>query len=107
MLETGSSAIALHAARAGADVTVLDGAAPIAERARADAQDEGLELVADVGSVEQLPYDRESFDVLASDFGLIFAEDHARVASELARVARPGGRIGFTAWKPDLKLGDL
>jgi hypothetical protein len=45
--------------------------------------------------------------VLASDFGFIFAHDHAGVSAELARVARPGGRLGFTAWKPDPKLGEL
>ena len=45
--------------------------------------------------------------MLASDFGLIFARDHANVAAELARVARPGARLGFTAWKPDPKLGEL
>ena len=38
---------------------------------------------------------------------LIFAPDHANVAAELARVARPGGRLGFTAWKPNPKLGEL
>ena len=35
------------------------------------------------------------------------APDHANVAAELARVVRPGGRVGFTAWKPNPKLGDL
>ena len=37
----------------------------------------------------------------------IFAPDHANVASELARVARPGARLAFTAWKPTPKLGEL
>ncbi len=45
--------------------------------------------------------------MLVSNFGLVFAPDHANVASELARVARPGGRLGFTAWKPNSKLGEL
>jgi SAM-dependent methyltransferase len=32
--------------------------------------------------------------------GMIFAPDHEAVAREVARVCRPGGRLGFTAWKP-------
>jgi ubiquinone/menaquinone biosynthesis C-methylase UbiE len=107
VLETGSSAIALQAARAGAGVTTVDSVAPIAERLAADAEEEGLAIRADVGSVEHLPYDDGTYDVMASDFGLIYAHDHAGVAAELARVARPGARLGFTAWKPDPKLGEL
>jgi SAM-dependent methyltransferase len=88
-------------------VTTVDSVAPIAERLAADAEEEGLSLRADVGSVEHLPYDDGTYDVMASDFGLIYAHDHAGVAAELARVARPGARLGFTAWKPDPKLGEL
>ena len=61
----------------------------------------------DLGDAEYLPYDDASFDVVVSNFGLIFAPDHANVASELARIARPGARLGFTAWKPNPKLGEL
>jgi ubiquinone/menaquinone biosynthesis C-methylase UbiE len=107
VLEAGGSATALTAARAGADVTTIDSVKPLAERVASDAEEEGLTVRADVGSVEHLPYDDASFDVLASDFGFIFEPDHAGVAGELARVARPGGRVGFTAWKPDPKLGEL
>ena len=46
-------------------------------------------------------------DVLVSNFGVVFAPDHANVASELARVAAPGARLGFTSWKPNPKLGEL
>ena len=44
---------------------------------------------------------------MLSNFGLIFAPDHANVASELARVCCSGARLGFTAWKPNAKLGEL
>ena len=106
-LADGSGAVALLAATAGAEVTVIDSLAPMLEKGRADAEQAGLEIRFDVGSVEYLPYEDREFDVLASSFGFIFVSDHANVASELARVARPGGRLGFTAWKPDPKLGEL
>ena len=64
-------------------------------------------LTLDLGDVEYLPYEDGCFDVLVSSFGLIAAPDHANVAAELARVTAPGGRIGFTAWKPNPKLGEL
>jgi SAM-dependent methyltransferase len=106
-LATGTGPIAMRAAQAGADVTAIDGSAPILERARADAEDAGLSIRFDVGDIEYLPYDDGEFDVLASNFGIIFAADHANVAAELGRVARAGGRLGFTAWKPNPKLGEL
>ena len=67
----------------------------------------GSQIAFELGDVEYLPYDDGCFDVLVSNFGLVFAPDHANVASELARVACPGGRVGFTAWKPNSKLGEL
>ena len=45
--------------------------------------------------------------MIASAFGFILAADHANVAGELARVAKRGARLGFTAWKPNPKLGEL
>ncbi len=106
-LGAGSGPVALRAARAGATVWAIDAAAPMLERVREDALAAGLELQVDVGSVEYLPYDDDAFDVLSSNFGFIFAADHANVASELARVAAPGARLGFTAWKPSPKLNEL
>ena len=106
-LPDASGAIALRAAGAGADVTVIDSVAPMIEKARATAEEAGLAIRFDVGSVEYLPYDDGEFDVLASNFGFIVVSDHANVAAELARVTRAGGRLGFTAWKPNPKLGEL
>jgi SAM-dependent methyltransferase len=106
-LGSGTASIARRAARAGADAVGLDSSAPLLDKAREDAQHEGVSVRLDIGNVEYLPYEDAEFDVIASAFGFIFAADHANVAGELARVARPGARLGFTAWKPNPKLGEL
>jgi SAM-dependent methyltransferase len=66
-----------------------------------------LDLNAYEGSAEYLPFDDGEFDVVVSTFAFIWAPDHANVASELARALPPRGRLGFTAWKPNPKLGEL
>jgi SAM-dependent methyltransferase len=106
-LGSGTASIARRAARAGADAVGLDSSAPLLDKAREDAEHDGVSVQLDVGNVEYLPYEDAEFDVVASAFGFIFAADHANVAGELARVARPGARLGFTAWKPNPKLGEL
>jgi len=106
-LGTGAGGVALRAARAGAEVTAIDSAGPILDRAREQAEREGLSIQFDAGDVEYLPYDDGEFDVLVSNFGFIVATDHANVAAELARVGRSEASLGFTAWKPNPKLGDL
>lgn len=106
-LATGTGEVARRMARLGADVSAVDVTEPMLEKARRMTEEEGIEIAFALGDVEYLPYDDESFDVLASNFGLVFAPDHANVASELARVTRAGGRLGFTAWKPNSKLGEL
>src|SRR6476660_3035544 len=104
---SGAGSVAIRAARAGADVTALDSAEPLPEQARENAEAEALSIRFDHGNVEYLPYDDGEFDCVASAFGFIFSADHANVAGELARVVRRGGRLGFTAWKPNPKLGEL
>ncbi len=106
-LVTGSGAVARRAAQAGADVTAVETSPLIVEKVVHDAEDEGLDVEAAVAQVEYLPFDDASFDVLASRFGLVYVPDHVNVAAELARVARPGARLGFTAWRPNPKLGEL
>jgi SAM-dependent methyltransferase len=98
---TGTGAVATLAARAGADVTGVDLAPGLIETARRLAAEEGLEIRFETGDAEALPVADASFDVVSSSMGLIFAPDHAALVRELARVTRPGGRIGFSAWKED------
>ena len=106
-LATGTGEVAIRVARAGAAVTAIDIAEPMLEKARRRADDEGVSVRFDLGDVEYLPYDDAAFDIAISNFGVIFAPDHANVAAELARIVRPGGRLGFSAWKPNPKLGEL
>lgn len=98
---TGTGAVAIRAARAGADVTGLDLAPRLIETARRLAADEGHAIRFDVGDCEDLPYEDSTFDVVSSAVGVIFSPDHHAVARELARVCRPGGRLGLAAWRPN------
>ena len=74
-----------------------------AERARA----EGLDVEFQVADAEALPFADASFDAVLSTFGVMFAPDHAKAAAEMARVCRPGGRIGLANWTPDGFIGQL
>jgi SAM-dependent methyltransferase len=102
---TGSGEVALRAARVGAEVTGLDIAQGMLELARAKASADAIRF--DLGDARALPYEDASFDVVASNFGVIFAPDQEVVAGELARVTRPGGRLGLTAWKAKPKLDGI
>ena len=97
----GTGGVALRAARAGADVVGIDISADQLAKARRAAQDEGLAIRFDEGDCQQVPYGDAEFEAVASAFGAIFAPDHRRVADELARVCRPGGRLVLTAWPKD------
>ena len=92
--------------QAGAEVTTIDGECPIVESAPRGER-RRARVRADVGSVEHLPYDDASFDVLASDFGLIYAEDHAERRGR-ARARRAAGRAArLHRVEADPKLGEL
>jgi ubiquinone/menaquinone biosynthesis C-methylase UbiE len=99
-LATGTGEVALRAARAGAHVTALDISPKLLSEARRKAGAEGVEIRFDEGDAQALPYDDESFDVVSSNFGVVFPPDQEAVARELARVCRRGGRLGLTAWLP-------
>jgi len=106
-LATGTGEVAIRMAQRGAVVTGIDVAEPMLVKARGRAKREGVAIAFDLGDVEYLPYEDSSFEAVVSNFGLIFAPDHANVAAELARVAASRARLGFTAWKPNPKLGEL
>jgi SAM-dependent methyltransferase len=51
--------------------------------------------------VQELPYPDAMFDAALSSFGAVLAPRAKRTARELARVTRPGGVVGLTAWTPE------
>ena len=51
------------------------------------------------GTAESLPFDDGTFDVVASQFGLMFFEDRSRALREMMRVLRPGGRVAVAVWE--------
>ena len=59
------------------------------------------------GDVEDLPFKDESFDVVLSTFGHIFAPNQELAGKEMLRVLKKGGRLGFTSWPPELVVGKL
>ena len=104
----GSGNATLAAARRFASVTSTDYVPALLERGRIRAEAEGFDNVRfEVADAEELPYQDESFDVVLSTFGVMFAPDHHRAASELMRVCRRGGRIGLANWTPAGFVGDL
>jgi SAM-dependent methyltransferase len=104
---TGSGGVALRAARRGADVLGIDLASDAVEQAHAATASEGLRARFDVADMLALPYEDASFDIVASAFGVNFAPDHDRAAGEVARVCRPGGRLGLTLMPRDSRAGEL
>ncbi len=51
-----------------------------------------------LGRAEALPFAAESFDVVVSQFGLMFFQDRTAALREMMRVLRPGGRLAIAVW---------
>jgi ubiquinone/menaquinone biosynthesis C-methylase UbiE len=96
----GTGNLAIPAARKGAQVTGVDIATNLLEQARARASAEGLQITFEEGDAEQLPFPDAHFDLVMTMFGAMFAPDPEKVASQLARVCRPGGKIAMANWTP-------
>jgi SAM-dependent methyltransferase len=103
----GSGNTALVAARRYCRVTGLDFVPSLVERARMRAAAVGVDAGFVVGDAQDLPFADDSFDVVLSVMGVMFAPDQERAASEMLRVCRPGGRIGIAAWPPDGSIAEF
>ena len=103
----GAGQLSFPAARAGAAVTGIDIATNSIEQAQSRAKAEGLTIRFEEGDAEDLPYEDAAFDVVFSLIGAMFAPRPERVAAELVRVCRPGGRIIMGNWTPSGLTGQI
>ena len=103
----GNGNATLAAARRGGQVVSTDYVPALLDLGQARAEAEQLQVAFAEADAEALPFADASFDVVLSTFGVMFTPDHARAAGELARVCRPGGRIGLANWTPEGFVGQL
>lgn len=95
---TGPGYVAARAAALGAIVTGVDRSPQMLATARA--QFPQLHFVE--GDAEALSFPDDTFDVAVASFCILHLAHPERCASELARVVKPGGRVGVTVWNtPD------
>jgi len=103
----GSFHAAMAAARRWCEVTATDFATDLASRGRprTDAAALGVQFID--ADAEALPFPDQSFSAVISAFGVMFAGDQERAASEMIRVCRRGRRVGLANWTPDGFIGQL
>jgi demethylmenaquinone methyltransferase/2-methoxy-6-polyprenyl-1,4-benzoquinol methylase len=94
----GTGLVTMGLARRGCAVTGLDQSAAMLDGARAKLArhpelSDQVTLVS--GQAERLPFADASFDALTFTYLLRYVDDRAATMRELARVVRPGGRIGM------------
>ena len=102
-LGCGDGTTALPEARLGADVLGVDIAKNLVEAGNKRAKEEGLTNCkfqeGDASNLHELKDD--TFDLVVSIFGAMFAPKPFDVAKEMVRVTRPGGRIVMGNWIPN------
>lgn len=102
-LGCGDGTTALPAARLGADVLGVDIASNLVAAGNKRAKEEGLTNCTfqegDASNLQAL--EDQSFDLVVSIFGAMFAPKPFDVAKEMVRVTRPGGRIVMGNWIPN------
>lgn len=104
---TGTGNVAIPLAKLGCEVTGVDIAPNLLVQARERAAAEGVSITYDEGDAEALPYADGSFDAVVTMFGAMFAPRPSLVASECARVLKPGGLLAMANWTPESFTGKM
>lgn len=94
----GTGNTAITAARRGAHATGIDLSEKMLEWGQENAELIDADIDFRRGDARDLPVEDDSFDVVLSTFGHHLSSDPVAATEELARVTRPGGRVGFAAY---------
>jgi SAM-dependent methyltransferase len=103
----GTGVAAITAAVRGAHASGLDLSPVLIDEARKSAALGALDVDFVEGDAEALPHPDAHFDVVISQFGHMFAPRPSVVTGEMLRVLKPGGRIAFATWPPELMIGAM
>ena len=103
----GNGNATLAAAHRWCDVTSTDYVPALLEAGQRRAQAEGYDIHFQEADAENLPFPDASFDAVMSTFGVMFTPDQEKAAAEMARVCKPGGKIGLANWTPESFIGQL
>jgi ubiquinone/menaquinone biosynthesis C-methylase UbiE len=106
-IAAGNGNASLAAARRWCDVVATDYVPALLARARERAAAERLAMEFREADAEELSFPDQSFDVVVSTFGVMFAPDQDRAASEMVRVCKRGGKIGLANWTAEGFIGQL
>jgi len=103
----GNGNVTLAAARRWCAVTSTDYVPALLARGQERARAERLDIEFREADAEALPFQDGAFDAVVSTFGVMFTADQDKAAAELARVCRPGGKIGLANWTPGGFIGQV
>ncbi|MBX3253675.1 MAG: methyltransferase domain-containing protein [Chitinophagaceae bacterium] len=101
-LGCGDGTTAIPEARSGARVLGVDIARNLVAAGNKRVQEEGLSNITfrEGDAIALVDLEDNSFDLVVSIFGAMFAPKPFDVAKEMVRVAKPGGRIVMGNWIP-------
>ena len=103
----GTGGLSLPAARLGAHVLATDLSPKMLERLLAHASAERLDVEARVMDGHELQLEDDTFDLTASQFGVMLFPDLPRALAEMVRVTKRGGRVLMIAYGPPTQIDFL
>ena len=97
---TGSTTLAIQRSLgAGSECVGLDISEPMLARARSRAEQDGAQLTFICADAERHVFERSSFDMIVSRFGVMFFTDPVRAFANLRHAARPDAELCCTVWR--------